>query len=110
MAGDWDIARLRAETAGCEQSVFFNNAGASLQPRAVVARVIEHLQLEEQIGGYEAADRVATELEALVWERGAVAALCPGRNRAAGERNPGLGDGFLLAAFRRRGSHRDRSQ
>ena len=65
MAGDWDIARLRAETAGCEQSVFFNNAGASLQPRAVVARVIEHLRLEEQIGGYEAADRVATELEGL---------------------------------------------
>jgi cysteine desulfurase / selenocysteine lyase len=65
MTGDWDIARLRAETAGCEQSIFFNNAGASLQPRAVVARVIEHLRLEEQIGGYEAADRVAAELEAL---------------------------------------------
>ena len=65
MQEDWDIPRLRAETAGCEQSVFFNNAGASLQPRAVVARVIEHLRLEEQIGGYEAADRVAGELEGL---------------------------------------------
>jgi cysteine desulfurase/selenocysteine lyase len=61
----WDIPRLRAETVGCEQSVFFNNAGASLQPRAVVARVIEHLRLEEQIGGYEAADRVGSELEGL---------------------------------------------
>jgi cysteine desulfurase / selenocysteine lyase len=65
MAEDWDIARLRAETAGCEQSTFFNNAGASLQPRPVVARVIEHLRLEEQVGGYEASDRVAHELAAV---------------------------------------------
>jgi cysteine desulfurase / selenocysteine lyase len=66
MQEEWDIARLRAETAGCcEQSIFFNNAGASLQPRPVVARVIEHLRLEEQVGGYEAADMVAAELEAL---------------------------------------------
>ncbi len=62
MAEDWDIARLREETAGCEQTAFFNNAGASLQPRPVVARVIEHLRLEEQVGGYEAADRVVQEL------------------------------------------------
>jgi cysteine desulfurase / selenocysteine lyase len=62
MADDWDIPRLRQETAGCEHSAFFNNAGASLQPKPVVARVIEHLRLEEQVGGYEAADRVAGEL------------------------------------------------
>jgi cysteine desulfurase / selenocysteine lyase len=65
MLQDWDIVRLRAETAGCEQSTFFNNAGASLQPRAVVARVIEHLRLEERVGGYEAADLVSSELEGL---------------------------------------------
>jgi cysteine desulfurase/selenocysteine lyase len=65
MSAEWDLARLRAETAGCEQTIFFNNAGASLQPRPVVARVIDHLQLEEQLGGYEAADRVSGELEAL---------------------------------------------
>jgi cysteine desulfurase/selenocysteine lyase len=63
MPEDWDIARLREETVGCEQSTFFNNAGASLQPRPVVARVIEHLRLEEQLGGYEAADRVRDELQ-----------------------------------------------
>jgi selenocysteine lyase/cysteine desulfurase len=65
MPGDPDIMRLRHETLGCERTIFFNNAGASLQPRSVVARVIEHLRLEEQVGGYEAADLVAPELEAL---------------------------------------------
>src|ERR1700733_16148850 len=65
MPEDWDLARLREETAGCEQTAFFNNAGASLQPRPVVARVIEHLRLEEQLGGYEASDRVAQELAAV---------------------------------------------
>jgi cysteine desulfurase/selenocysteine lyase len=65
MQADWDIEQLRTDTVGCAHSVFFNNAGASLQPRPVVARVIEHLQLEERIGGYEAADCVADELEAL---------------------------------------------
>ncbi len=65
MQEDLDITRLRADTAGCEQSIFFNNAGASLQPRAVVARVIEHLRLEEQVGPYEAADGVASELDGL---------------------------------------------
>jgi cysteine desulfurase / selenocysteine lyase len=63
MQQDLDIGRLREETAGCEQQIFFNNAGASLQPRPVVARVVEHLRLEEQLGGYEAADRVAPELD-----------------------------------------------
>jgi cysteine desulfurase / selenocysteine lyase len=61
----WNIEQLRADTEGCEHTIFFNNAGASLQPRPVVARVIEHLRLEEQIGGYEAADRVTGELTAV---------------------------------------------
>jgi cysteine desulfurase/selenocysteine lyase len=63
MDADLDIGQLRADTAGCEQSIFFNNAGASLQPRPVVARVLAHLRLEEQVGGYEAADTVTGELE-----------------------------------------------
>jgi len=60
---DDEIAQFRAETAGCEERVFFNNAGASLQPKRVVERVIEHLRLEQQLGGYEAADVVAPERE-----------------------------------------------
>jgi cysteine desulfurase/selenocysteine lyase len=57
-----DIAHLRAETAGCNDRIFFNNAGASLQPRPVVERVIEHLRLEERIGAYEASDAMAPDL------------------------------------------------
>ena len=59
-----EIENLRAATNGCAaKKIFFNNAGASLPPRPVVARVIEHLQLEEQIGAYEAADRTLAERE-----------------------------------------------
>ena len=46
----------RVDVAKKDMANCFNNAGASLQPRLVVARVIEHLRLEERIGGYEAAD------------------------------------------------------
>jgi cysteine desulfurase / selenocysteine lyase len=63
MQDDSQIQRLRADTAGCEQQAFFNNAGASLQPRPVVERVVEHLRLEERVGGYEAAEQAAPELE-----------------------------------------------
>lgn len=63
MAGNLlDVAHLRADTAGCADRIFFNNAGASLPPRPVVERVIEHLRLEERIGAYEAADAVEPEL------------------------------------------------
>src|ERR1700753_3967465 len=62
MQDHWNLDQLRADTAGCEHTIFFNNAGASLQPRPVVARVIQHLQLEEQIGGHAGGGRVTREL------------------------------------------------
>lgn len=57
-----DIRQLRDDTPGCAEQIFFNNAGASLPLRPVVERVIEHLRLEERLGGYEAEAAVQDEL------------------------------------------------
>jgi selenocysteine lyase/cysteine desulfurase len=59
----FDLARARRETPGCENVLHFNNAGAALLPQSVLDATVGHLTLEAQIGGYEAADRVADSLD-----------------------------------------------
>jgi selenocysteine lyase/cysteine desulfurase len=51
-----DLPRWRAETPGCERLVHLNNAGAALQPAPVRRAVLDHLELEHEIGGYEATE------------------------------------------------------
>ena len=59
----FDLQRARQDTPGCEHVLHFNNAGASLMPRPVLETTIAHLQLEAQIGGYEAAERAQDAIE-----------------------------------------------
>jgi selenocysteine lyase/cysteine desulfurase len=58
-----DLLRARGETPGCENVLHFNNAGAALMPKLVLDSIISHLQLEAQIGGYEAAERSRDAIE-----------------------------------------------
>ncbi|MFN0173564.1 MAG: aminotransferase class V-fold PLP-dependent enzyme [Saprospiraceae bacterium] len=66
------LEQLRADTPGCEHLNHLNNAGASLQPSPVLAAVHRHLELESQMGGYEAADAMAAAIAGFY---GAVAQL-----------------------------------
>jgi selenocysteine lyase/cysteine desulfurase len=58
-----DVAAARADTPGCVDRIHLNNAGASLMPTPVLDAVIDHLRLEAEIGGYEAAHAATDRLE-----------------------------------------------
>jgi selenocysteine lyase/cysteine desulfurase len=50
------LARWRADTPGCTRRAHLNNAGAALAPRVVHQTVSAYLGLEDELGGYEAAE------------------------------------------------------
>ena len=57
-----DIMRWRHDTPGCSRVAHLNNAGAALAPSVVRKAIDEHLDLESEIGGYEAAELRAGEV------------------------------------------------
>lgn len=63
MSPDFDLARARRETRGCEQQIHFNNAGASLPPAPVADALYGYLHDEEVYGGYEVMARRSAELD-----------------------------------------------
>jgi cysteine desulfurase / selenocysteine lyase len=67
-----DLQRARLDTPACENLIHFNNAGAALMPQRVLDSVIAHLNLEAQIGGYEACQ---AQIEAIEHTYDSVAAL-----------------------------------
>lgn len=72
------LAQWRADTPGCSHRNHLNNAGAALMPTPVIDAIHEHIRLESEIGGYEAADARSAELAAVY---DAIAALVAARAR-----------------------------
>jgi selenocysteine lyase/cysteine desulfurase len=58
------LSGWRADTPGCERLVHLNNAGSALSPASVHRAVTGHLALEQEIGGYEAAETRADAIGA----------------------------------------------
>ncbi len=67
-----DIDAVRQSSPGSLERIHFDNAGASLMPQVVIDTVVEHLQLEALMGGYQAA---AAESERIDAVRGSAARL-----------------------------------
>ncbi|MEW6532506.1 MAG: aminotransferase class V-fold PLP-dependent enzyme [Thermodesulfobacteriota bacterium] len=63
MNAAFDVNRAREETPGCENVLHFNNAGAALMPQQVLNAVTAHLKLEAAIGGYEAVEAAAEQID-----------------------------------------------
>ena len=63
MIDDAQLAEIRADTPGLAHGAHLLACGSSLQPRPVVDAVINHLKLEAEIGGYEAAEENAAAHE-----------------------------------------------
>ena len=61
---DANLERWRKDTPAAEAGrIHLNNAGAALMPTPVVKAIEEHIKHEVALGGYEAADAAAGEIE-----------------------------------------------
>lgn len=92
-----DVARWRADTPGCERRIHLNNAGASLVPHAVRQAVDAHLDLEDELGGYEAMDAQASALLQAAGDVGRL--LGASRRNIAFTQNSTAGFAQALGAF-----------
>ena len=56
-----DLEKVRKDTLGVQRVAHLNNAGAALPPAAVHDAVVQYLQEEAILGGYEVAEARADE-------------------------------------------------
>lgn len=75
------LERWRSETPGTANRIHLNNAGAALMPQPVLDAIKEHLELEAEIGGYEASGARAAKIERVYDDVGALI-NSPARNVA----------------------------
>ena len=66
------IERWRSETPGTANRIHLNNAGAALMPQPVLDACKAHLDLEAEIGGYEAADKCEMKIARVYDDVGAL--------------------------------------
>jgi selenocysteine lyase/cysteine desulfurase len=92
-----ELASWRLDTPGCERRVHLNNAGASLVPRPVRRAVDAHLDLEDELGAYEAAEARAAALERTVDDVGRLVGA--GRRNIALTQNSTTAFAQALGAF-----------
>ncbi len=90
-------ARWRADTPGCVRRAHLNNAGAALAPAPVRQAVDAHLDLESELGGYEAAEARADELAGVGDDLGRL--LGASRRNIAFTQNSTTAFAGALAAF-----------
>jgi selenocysteine lyase/cysteine desulfurase len=83
------LEEIRRDTPACGERVHLNNAGTALAPELVTNTVLEHLRLEQTIGGYEAEaaqasalDRVYQSLANLVGAKATEIAITQNATRA----------------------------
>ncbi|MGV9771004.1 aminotransferase class V-fold PLP-dependent enzyme [Streptosporangium sp. NPDC003464] len=79
-----DVAALRADTPGCREVVHFNNAGCGLLAAPVLATMLDHLNLEARIGGYEASAARAEQVRGFYTEIAALTGCTPDNIAFAG--------------------------
>src|SRR5256885_13623003 len=79
---DLRLARWRADTPGCAHRNHLNNAGAALMPKPVIDAIEDHINLEGEIGGYEAENARQEAIAAAYDGVGAIVSP-PARNLAS---------------------------
>lgn len=60
---DEQVKKWRDDTPGCAHRIHLNNASAGLMPQPVLDAIVQHLEREAEIGGYESADAASEAVQ-----------------------------------------------